>query len=98
MTPREQQWADAIAADLRENCDEATFRADPLAAIKAAHERRQAFLAEMQQGHTERAQIAHRMLCAVVYANVRRRAEIQRFIDHEAERAAADYRRRLFQL
>lgn len=61
---------------------------DPVAAMAAAHARRQAFIVEMANGETERSQIARKVLCAEVYGAavlsvVRRKAirqceEIQR--------------------
>jgi hypothetical protein len=39
--------------------------------IKEAHDRRQAFLAEMWEGQTERAKLAKAELCSVIYNRIR---------------------------
>ena len=51
-------------------------------AVKAAHERRQAFIQEMLDNRTERAQMARNVLTAQVYAGAIARGTAERALDH----------------
>jgi hypothetical protein len=70
LTPAEQAYFAEIAAQLVSTHGERApdvLAADPVAAVQAAHEARQAFVVEFLHQRTERVRLAKELLLAEVY-------------------------------
>lgn len=71
LSATEKAYFAELAADIARHHGadaSAALQRDPVATLTAAHERRQAFAAEMLEQRTERSKMARIVLCAEVYA------------------------------
>lgn len=81
---QEAYFAEIAAQIVATHGDKAAevLAADPMAAVKAAHDKRQEFIQEMLEQRTDRSKMARIALCAGVYAEASRRNAFQTAIEH----------------
>lgn len=85
LTKEQKAYFAEIAAEIVATHGEnaaAVLAADPVAAVRAAHERRLAFIEEMLAQRTDRSKMARIALCAGVYAEATRIGAFERAIEH----------------
>lgn len=96
LTAQEKAYFAELAAQIVTTLGEGAveaFKADTMAVLQAAHDKRQEFVQEMVNGRSDRAKMARKVLGARVYAEAVAISAAQKAIEHCEQIADHTYRK-----